>query len=525
MKNFYFEKFWFRKVGASILLLGCSLITNGAQPTPTSKSDDLPAVANIALGRDILRYPECNSSLAEDKTCRFNEDAKTGKASISWRPNFPKWAASAAMVSLTNKKITDVYAITKGFEVQRELYQELVARFGKPTRFKESTVQNRMGAVFPKIEASWILSWGIVDFQGITDSIDAGVLTGSLSGTSSNVIIAAREAQDLAAEKITKPNEDDSEAVLGLFDTYREAKIEKGTFESETEYSQRLNQFGGRLFSIVVPLNYGDTTKNRSYDYDHDNQKLTIAFKGHETVNDAEIIRDSSYSNGKGQYPAYVVSRSYSDSACRYPRRSLALLNVEKNLPASPEKLTINAPPSVAQELVSRLKIILNGLTFMDPRMKGFVLSSSGNSTASTLSCKTQSHLFITGLLISAQLFDPVTRTIYGTYAPNQLLYQTLPTGGDKTFLGVVASPVSRAFSNLTGQDPSVGAIVGAVYQGSAAMKIGLRSGDVIISIGGKSVPATKDGLPAIVSTFAKGETASAVILREGREITIPVTF
>jgi hypothetical protein len=143
------------------------------------KPGEFPAVAGIVLGRQLSSYPSCDAPESADKIC---VGLKLGDQYVlTYQPEFPHWALTAPFVSVdATGKIIAVVSETKGIEVQDELLKELISMYGKPASLKRSPIQNRFGAKFEKIDATWVLKWGDVAFEGVTDNLDEGSLVGNL---------------------------------------------------------------------------------------------------------------------------------------------------------------------------------------------------------------------------------------------------------------------------------------------------------------------------------------------------------
>jgi S1-C subfamily serine protease len=70
----------------------------------------------------------------------------------------------------------------------------------------------------------------------------------------------------------------------------------------------------------------------------------------------------------------------------------------------------------------------------------------------------------------------------------------------------------------------TAGAQIASVKSGSPADKAGLKAGDVVTAIDGKSVTGSDD-LTALVATYKPGDTAKLTVKRIGSTQTISVTF
>lgn len=80
-------------------------------------------------------------------------------------------------VSLIDGIVQGFDLSTHGIDTQGHDYALLLRKFGKPLVKRTVTVQNRMGATFEVIEASWQRPNGVsVSFRGATDKLDDGEL-------------------------------------------------------------------------------------------------------------------------------------------------------------------------------------------------------------------------------------------------------------------------------------------------------------------------------------------------------------
>ncbi len=84
-------------------------------------------------------------------------------------------------------------------------------------------------------------------------------------------------------------------------------------------------------------------------------------------------------------------------------------------------------------------------------------------------------------------------------------------------FLGVGIQDLTPALAEGFGIKGRKGVLIGEVSQGGAGEKGGLKSGDVILQWNGRDVPDARRLRFAVAATFP-GETAEAVILRDGKE-------
>jgi putative serine protease PepD len=85
---------------------------------------------------------------------------------------------------------------------------------------------------------------------------------------------------------------------------------------------------------------------------------------------------------------------------------------------------------------------------------------------------------------------------------------------------------VQHAYLGVSVQDATsvAGAQIASVKSGSPAAKAGLKAGDIVTAIDGKSV-ASSDDLTALVATYKPGDTAKLTVKRIGSTQTVSVTF
>jgi putative serine protease PepD len=90
----------------------------------------------------------------------------------------------------------------------------------------------------------------------------------------------------------------------------------------------------------------------------------------------------------------------------------------------------------------------------------------------------------------------------------------------------IAGKTVQHAYLGVSVQDASAvpGAQIESVKSGSPAEKAGLKAGDIVTAIDGKTV-ANADDLTARVATYKPGDTAKLTVKRIGSTQTISVTF
>lgn len=99
--------------------------------------------------------------------------------------------------------------------------------------------------------------------------------------------------------------------------------------------------------------------------------------------------------------------------------------------------------------------------------------------------------------------------------ALREVLPQLLATGHvARGRLGVMIQPVDLALSRALGLDKPRGALVGDVEAAGPADKVGIRSGDVVVSVDGVDVGHAQE-LPRIVARHAPGTTVKVGVIRD----------
>ena len=89
-------------------------------------------------------------------------------------------------------------------------------------------------------------------------------------------------------------------------------------------------------------------------------------------------------------------------------------------------------------------------------------------------------------------------------------------------WIGVSIQEVTPEMAELFGMKRPVGALVGDVEPKSPAQAAGIKRGDIIIKFNGKEVKAMSD-LPLMVAETPVGSTVKVTVVREGKELALPV--
>ena len=103
---------------------------------------------------------------------------------------------------------------------------------------------------------------------------------------------------------------------------------------------------------------------------------------------------------------------------------------------------------------------------------------------------------------------------------------QQLKETGEVTrgWLGVYIQEVTKELADSFGMAQPRGALVAQVLPDSPAAKAGIQVGDIILALDGRPVQRSSD-LPPMVGRYRVGRKAEVTLLREGREIRLPVVI
>jgi serine protease Do len=99
-----------------------------------------------------------------------------------------------------------------------------------------------------------------------------------------------------------------------------------------------------------------------------------------------------------------------------------------------------------------------------------------------------------------------------------------LRLGRPAAFLGVAARSLTPAIAREQGVTITAGALVTRVTEGSAAERAGIREGDVVVSIAGRSVTEAAQ-VQTLVRTHRPGDTIEVVVFRSGSQVTLRATL
>jgi serine protease Do len=115
-----------------------------------------------------------------------------------------------------------------------------------------------------------------------------------------------------------------------------------------------------------------------------------------------------------------------------------------------------------------------------------------------------------------------------GFAIPTNSVKDLLPQLKDKGrvvrgYLGTTVQKITPEIANSLGVKESGGALVADVVKGSPAEKAGIKTGDVIIEFDRKEIKDSSD-LPPVVARVKPGTTVQLKVLREGKQVSLPLT-
>jgi serine protease Do len=109
--------------------------------------------------------------------------------------------------------------------------------------------------------------------------------------------------------------------------------------------------------------------------------------------------------------------------------------------------------------------------------------------------------------------------------AVRDVVPQLLATGHvSRGRLGVVIQGMDEDLAKAVGLDHAHGALVEEVEPASPADKVGIKSGDVIVSVDGQDVPHSED-LPRLVARHAPGTQVKLAVIRDHQKRDVDITL
>jgi serine protease Do len=115
-----------------------------------------------------------------------------------------------------------------------------------------------------------------------------------------------------------------------------------------------------------------------------------------------------------------------------------------------------------------------------------------------------------------------------GFAIPTNSVKDLLPQLKDKGrvvrgYLGTTVQKITPEIADSLGLKQNAGALVADVVKGGPAEKAGVKAGDIIVEFDRKEIKDSSD-LPAAVARLAPGTAAQLKIVREGKQISLPIT-
>lgn len=114
-----------------------------------------------------------------------------------------------------------------------------------------------------------------------------------------------------------------------------------------------------------------------------------------------------------------------------------------------------------------------------------------------------------------------------GFAIPSNSVKELLPQLKDKGkvvrgYLGTTVQKITPDIADSLGLKQQRGALVADVMRGSPAERAGIKTGDIIVEFNSKEIKDSSD-LPALVARVAPGTTVSLKVLRDGKEVSLPI--
>jgi serine protease Do len=92
-----------------------------------------------------------------------------------------------------------------------------------------------------------------------------------------------------------------------------------------------------------------------------------------------------------------------------------------------------------------------------------------------------------------------------------------------RSYLGVIIQPVSQSLAEQFHVKVHQGVVITDVKADSPAANAGLKTGDIVLQFGGKSISGPRE-LQSLVEQAKSGSVSPLLILRDGKQMTINVT-
>jgi serine protease Do len=90
-------------------------------------------------------------------------------------------------------------------------------------------------------------------------------------------------------------------------------------------------------------------------------------------------------------------------------------------------------------------------------------------------------------------------------------------------YLGTTVQKITPEIANSLGLKENGGALVADVVQSSPAEKAGIKTGDIIVEFDRKAIKDSSD-LPPVVARITPGTTVQLKVMREGKQVSLPIT-
>jgi serine protease Do len=115
-----------------------------------------------------------------------------------------------------------------------------------------------------------------------------------------------------------------------------------------------------------------------------------------------------------------------------------------------------------------------------------------------------------------------------GFAIPANLMQEILPQLEQKGkvvrgYLGISLQRLTPEIAESLGVESRSGALVAEVARGGPAQKAGIQAGDIVVAFNGKEVKNSSD-LPLQVARLSPGSSSRITLLRDGKEISLPLT-